>query len=403
MTVPAFYFPLVLTGGLMLASSMAQAGPMQDIGTASGPQCAGLDVNNSGYVVGACAEANGSASGFVALAPGSAVDLAHLVDGRNCVAGAITNVGRLVGWCMNSNSLPTGVVWNATAPTTVQALQALVGGVRTKVTALSQSGAVAGVSLNADNTALPVMWRNNETTARTLPAGLLGLVATNCVPADVDDHSVNPTMPNIVGNCPGSSGRPQPVLWSPGLLGTYASAALPLPADALHCRASQVVNSRILGHCDFGPQGGHAVLWSNPASAPLVLSTGAQRSSAKTLNANGRVIGKYSNTNGDPVPFHWDTTTNVRTDIPAPTGGMHASVSDIGDNGNVVGSSEMGDGTRHAFKWTLAGGSVDLGTLPGGKNSGAIALSQDGCYLTGGSETGSGQDTHAFVQNLCAP
>src|SRR2546427_3485502 len=75
MTVPAFYFPLVLTGGLMLASSMAQAGPMQDIGTASGPQCAGLDVNNSGYVVGACAEANGSASGFVALAPGSAVDL----------------------------------------------------------------------------------------------------------------------------------------------------------------------------------------------------------------------------------------------------------------------------------------------------------------------------------------
>src|SRR5256885_9074215 len=59
------------------------------------------------------------------------------------------------------------------------------------------------------------MWRNNEPTARTLPAGLLGLVATNCVPADVDDHSVNPTMPNIVGNCPGSSGRPQPVLWSP--------------------------------------------------------------------------------------------------------------------------------------------------------------------------------------------
>src|SRR5256885_11927277 len=67
----------------MLASSMAQAGPMQDIGTASGPQCAGLDVNNSGYVVGACAEANGSASGFVALAPGSAVDLAHLVDRKS--------------------------------------------------------------------------------------------------------------------------------------------------------------------------------------------------------------------------------------------------------------------------------------------------------------------------------
>jgi probable HAF family extracellular repeat protein len=400
---PAFFTSVFLSGGLMIAAPVVQAGPMQDIGAASGPQCAGLDVNNSGYVVGACAETNGSASGFVALAPGSAVDLAHLVDGRSCMASAITNVGRVVGRCMNSNSLPTGVVWNATAPTTIQALQALAGGVRTKVTALAQSGAVAGVSLNADNTGLPVMWRNNETTARSLPAGLLGLVATNCVPSDVDDHSVNPTMPSIVGNCPGTNGRPQPVLWSPGLLGTYASAALPLPPDALHCRASQVVNSRILGQCDFGAQGGHAALWSNPASAPLVVSTGVQRSSARALNASGQVIGKYTNTNGDTVPFLWDTTTNVRTDIPAPAGGLHASVSDIGDNGNVVGRSEMGDGTRHAFKWTLSGGSVDLGTLPGGKNSGAIALSQDGCYLTGGSESGSGQDTHAFVQNLCAP
>src|SRR2546427_4609169 len=34
---------------------------------------------------------------------------------------------------------------------------------------------VAGVSLSGSNTARPVMWRNNETTARALPAGLLGL------------------------------------------------------------------------------------------------------------------------------------------------------------------------------------------------------------------------------------
>jgi hypothetical protein len=107
---PAFFTSVFLSGGLMIAAPVVQAGPMQDIGAASGPQCAGLDVNNSGYVVGACAETNGSASGFVALAPGSAVDLAHLVDGRSCMASAITNVGRVVGRCMNSNSLPTGVV-----------------------------------------------------------------------------------------------------------------------------------------------------------------------------------------------------------------------------------------------------------------------------------------------------
>ena len=62
-------------------------------------------------------ESNGSASGFVAQTPGGGVDLAHLVAGRNCSAVAITNVGRIVGQCMNSNSLYTGVVWAATAPT----------------------------------------------------------------------------------------------------------------------------------------------------------------------------------------------------------------------------------------------------------------------------------------------
>lgn len=403
MTASVSCFSLVISGSLLLAIPVAQAGPMQDIGASSGPQCVGLNVNDSGYVVGICSESNGSASGFVAQAAGNAVDLAHLVAGRNCAAGAITNVGRILGRCFNSNSLYTGVVWNATAPTSVQALQALVGGVRTKVTALSQSGAIAGVSVSADNTALPVMWRNNETTARSLPAGLLGLVATNCMPADIDDYSENSTMPSIVGNCPGSNGRPQPVLWSPGLLGAYASAALPLPADALYCRAGQLVNARILGQCDFGAQGGHAVLWNNPTSAPMVLTTGAQRSVAMKLNSHGQVIGKYANTNGDSIPFYWDSTTNIRTDIPAPIGGLHPSVTDIGNNGNVIGSSEMNDGTRHAFKWTLGGGSVDLGTLPGGKNSGAIALSQDGCYLAGGSETGSGQDLHAIVQNLCTP
>ena len=103
----------------------------------------------------------------------------------------------------------------------------------------------------------------------------------------------------------------------PGLLGVYASTALPLPVDALHCRAIQVVNARILGQCDFGAQGGHAVLWNNPASAPLVLSTGAQRSSAKTLNANGHVIGHYPNTNGDAIPL-LGYDDHSRTDIARP-------------------------------------------------------------------------------------
>lgn len=111
-----FLFSLIISGSLLLTIPVAQAGPMQDIGASSGPQCVGLNVNDSGYVVGICSESNGSASGFVAQAAGNAVDLAHLVAGRNCAAGAITNVGRILGRCFNNNSLYTGVVWNATAP-----------------------------------------------------------------------------------------------------------------------------------------------------------------------------------------------------------------------------------------------------------------------------------------------
>ncbi|MFS9605919.1 hypothetical protein, partial [Klebsiella pneumoniae] len=68
----------------------------------------------------------------------------------------------------------------------------------------------------------------------------------------------------------------------------------------------------------------------------------------------------------------------------------------------VAGRSELGDGSSHAITWTPTGGTVDRGTLAGGENSTASALSQDGCYMTGKSEV-TQLATHAFIQNLCAP
>ena len=214
MTTSVSCFPWILSGTLLLALPSAQAGPMQDIGTSSGPQCTGIDVNNSGYVVEPAW--NPTARHRASSPRRPAAEWIWRTWSRAAIVRRSPSPMWAGSWVVHEQQFAVhrrGLA--ATAPTSVQALQALVGGVRSKVTALSQSGAVAGVSLNADNTALPVMWRNNDTTARSLPAGLLGLVATNCVPADIDDHSENPTMPNIVGNCPGSNGRPQPVLWAP--------------------------------------------------------------------------------------------------------------------------------------------------------------------------------------------
>ncbi|KZK32216.1 HAF family protein [Delftia sp. GW456-R20] len=388
----------------LLALPAAQALPMQDVGTSAGPQCVGLDINNSGHVVGACAESDGSSAGFVSLAPGSAADLVRLSPGRNCNAAAITNSGQVVGSCLDGNSVSVGVFWNAATPATVQTLQPLTLDVRSMPTAFNQGGYVAGVSLSGSNTARPVMWRNNETTARALPAGLLGLNSTNCVPSDVDNFVVGGNMPGIVGNCPDNSGHPRPVYWSAAVLGGYMATALNLPLNAVFCRAKTVVNTRIMGYCDFGAQGGRTVVWLNSSSSPQVLSISSPpaRNSGVDLNILGEVIGHYQLADGRSMPYYWNSQTGVIRDIPPLPGGMNARVVDIGDNGTVAGHSELADGSSHAITWTPLGGTVDQGTLAGGENSAASALSQDGCYMTGRSEVAQ-LATHAFVQNLCTP
>lgn len=388
----------------LLALPAAQALPMQDVGTAAGPQCAGIGINNSGHVVGACAESDGSSAGFVSLAPGSAADLARLSAGRNCMAVAITNSGQVIGSCLDGNSVPMGVFWNSATPATAQALQPLVLDVRSTPTAYNQGGYVAGLSVSGNNTARPAMWRNNETTARALPAGLLGLNSTNCVPSDVDNFVVGGNMPGIVGNCPDNSGHPRPIYWSAAPLGGYMATVLNLPPGAIFCRAQTVSNTRIMGHCDLGMQGGRTVVWLNSGANPQVLSISSPpaRNTGVDLNILGEVIGHYQMPDGRTMPYYWNSQTGVIRDIPPLPGGMNARVVDIGDNGMVAGRSELGDGSSHAITWTPTGGTVDQGTLAGGENSTASALSQDGCYMTGRSEV-TQLATHAFVQNLCAP
>src|SRR5690242_18963680 len=53
----------------------------------------------------------------------------------------------------------------------------------------------------------------------------------------------------------------------------------------------------------------------------------------------------------------------------------------VNTSGMVVGSSERQSGGSHAFAWTLAGGMVDLGTLPGTYSSQAVAVDDDGMVV----------------------
>ncbi|XJC77188.1 hypothetical protein ACHFCA_13525 [Delftia tsuruhatensis] len=170
----------------------------------------------------------------------------------------------------------------------------------------------------------------------------------------MDNFVVGGNMPGIVGNCPDNSGHPRPVYWSAAVLGGYMATALNLPLNAVFCRAKTVVNTRIMGYCDFGAQGGRTVVWLNSSSSPQVLSISSPpaRNSGVDLNILGEVIGHYQLADGRSMPYYWNSQTGVIRDIPPLPGGMNARVVDIGDNGTVAGHSELADGSSHAITWT---------------------------------------------------
>ena len=112
-----FLFSLIISGSLLLTIPVRQAGPM-------------------GYR--RVLEARSAMNAWM-----SAIPVASRAQAPSPMWAASSAVAL-------NNSLYTGRL-ECHGPTSVQALQALVGGVRTKVTALSQSGAIAG-SVSAQTT-----------------------------------------------------------------------------------------------------------------------------------------------------------------------------------------------------------------------------------------------------------
>src|SRR2546423_14064332 len=88
-----------------------------------------------------------------------------------------------------------------------------------------------------------------------------------------------------------------------------------------------------------------------------------------SCNAPDATIGSAAT----PVGSSTRSTALTRVDL-GTLGGASSYATAINSANIVVGWSEMPDGATHAFRWSNGGGMVDLGTLPGDRNSRAVAV-----------------------------
>jgi probable HAF family extracellular repeat protein len=93
--------------------------------------------------------------------------------------------------------------------------------------------------------------------------------------------------------------------------------------------------------------------------------------------------------------FRWTPATGLQDLGVLPGGDQSIAIAISADEKVVVGEAQV-SGLWHAFRWTAATGMADLGTL-GGAESAAFAVNNDGSVIVGSSLTGSstGSD-HAF-------
>ncbi|UJB18763.1 MULTISPECIES: hypothetical protein [Lysobacter] len=391
-----------IAGLIALAVPLSAGAQLTEVAVVPGQQCRGIGINDQAFVVGACADTDGTTLAFLSTGAQKSI-LPGLAPGRSCSAGVITNLGKIIGSCVDSNLVSQAVVWNTGSSPIAQRLLPLPNGKSTSATASNQEGVVVGVSRDGSLLSQPVVWLNSAT-ATALPVGLLGLSDTNCVPADVSDGSSNG--PTVIANCPDRSGGIRPVYWTrSGLFNAYVAQPLPLPLEAKRCRVSSIKGSHILGVCNLSNGVGYrTVVWTNFEST-AVLSIDVDGRSASNggveINASGEVAGEFAVPDGGIQSFYWSSETDDFSYIPPLPGGEDVSVVGIGANAAVVGISQTDAGVNHAFWWTRSNGMNDLGSLPGGENSDVSDQSDSGCFMTGASEAGATDVNRAYVANLC--
>ena len=127
-------------------------------------------------------------------------------------------------------------------------------------------------------------------------------------------------------------------------------------------------------------------------TAQSIPSLGGSKTIAVGVDDSGRVAGSATTATGATHVFLFDGTTTSDHHNPA-FGGLNSRATAMNAGGTIVGFADTASGF-HAFV-DVRGGAVDLGTLPGGASSAAVAISELG-HIVGASTVGDGT-SHATL------
>jgi CSLREA domain-containing protein len=119
----------------------------------------------------------------------------------------------------------------------------------------------------------------------------------------------------------------------------------------------------------------------NDLMIDLGLLTSLNYSLGTAINDLSQVVG-WGRPSGasDLYPFLWSAGSGMTI---GSFGGYFSAAWGINELGQVVGRSETASGEERAFVWTEGAGIIDLGTLPGGAESGASGIQENGKGIVG--------------------
>jgi hypothetical protein len=405
--------PLALVVSMLCATphGTVLAQSLQPVTDPSGEdQCSATGISDSKQLVGDCAPKNGNGpeEAFFYQA-GTTTALQPFVAGQSCAAAGIADSGAIAGACNNAAGTSFAMRWNAstlTAPpqqlAPLPGIAGLLADVASTETGHNQGGAIIGESVSSTGQQTAVVWPANATAAT-----IVSSEDDNCVAVDVDN--ANASTPNIILDCPNSTGTVTPKIATPtGLLGAYVATALPLPSTASFCVVQGIneVADQMVGTCvaKAAPYLPAVAYWSSSTSTPQLLNVtvgGAPaRSSGAFINDSGHIIFNEQTAIGVSNAGWWNPANgnNTYTAITPLTGGVRDAVTGFANNDLAAVTSEDGSENSEAARWTPTGGTVAEGFVNGGEASTATDVNLQGTAIVGDGQ-GSSENDNAAVDS----